>query len=251
MSVPILTYHQINKVSANQDPYGLVSTPEQFAEQMAYLHDTGWRCVRLIEVVRAYKNRSALPANSFAITFDDGYRDNYETALPIMQRYSFTATIFLVADRIGQMTDWDGQTGERAFPLMSWDEIHAMQKSGIDFGSHTSTHPRLNKIPPEQAKRELCESKQKLSQGLGAPVELIAYPYEVSDPAVQKLAAECGYLGAFGISSYPQNVYNLWREELGAADTLDSLRYKISPLSYPMMEIKRRLRPIKKLLKGG
>lgn len=248
--MPILLYHQVSEVRPEQDPYGLASTPAQFAEQMAYLHDNHYTCLRLVDYARAYRDGQPIPPKTFVITFDDGYRDNYEIAWPIMKKYGFTATIFLVADQIGSVTNWEGQKDTQSFPLMNWDEIREMQAGGIDFGSHTCTHPRLNQLSAEAVKQELCDSKTRLAEGLERSVETLAYPYEVSTYEVQRIAAECGYLAACGTANHPESLYNLWRVEFGAEDTLASLKYKLSALQHRMEEFKRQARKVKKWIRG-
>ena len=240
----ILLYHAIQTLTSEQDPYALAVTPQAFATQMAYLANNGYQCLPLVEIVRAWKTRQSLTRKVFAITFDDGYKDNYETALPIMQQHGFTATIFLVTDQLGKISNWDGQQNERALPLMSWDEVRAMKEQGFDFGSHTRTHPRLTHLDAERAREEICTSRQIMADELGAPPVIFAYPYENFNPDMERIVEDCGYLGAMGSPIYGENLFNLWRTEFGTRDTMRRFAFKVSRAYRPFILAKKYLRRV-------
>lgn len=243
--IPVLLYHKIGQTPPERDPYRMTMPPQMFAQQMDTLHRRGWHCLPLVDIVKAQIEKRTLPPRSFAITFDDGYRDNYTAALPILKRHGFTATIFLVADQIGGANTWDEPGGD---PLMTWDEIRTMRGEGIDFGSHTRTHASLSTIPEEQAAWEIGTSKQIIEDGLGGPIALLAYPYERYTPAVQRITGQCGYLGACGSPRLPENRYNLWRRQIfGPTDTPLRFTLKLSPLWWPFQDLKRRAR---RMIKG-
>jgi peptidoglycan/xylan/chitin deacetylase (PgdA/CDA1 family) len=249
MKTPVFLYHQIADIGSDKDPYRLSVTPEQFDRQMAYLNLRAYHCLPLATMIKAQLTGDRLTRKTFAITFDDGYRDNFEVAMPILLRYKFTATIFLVADWIGQPTNWEGQSGDKAFPLMNWDEIREMQAQGFHFGSHTRTHPRLDELSPEQVEWELRSSKQILEEGLGRQVELLAYPYEGVNLQVQKIAEQVGYIGACGRPPLEENRFNIWRNQIHTTDTLGSFGYKASRLWHRYINFRYRS-PITNALRG-
>lgn len=171
--VPILTYHSIDEGGS------VVSTsPQTFCGQMRFLSESSFKVVSLGEVATAVRERRALPPNAVAITFDDGYRSVYTEAFPVLDRYGFTATVFLVTDYCGRDNDWPGQwPGIKRAPLLAWAEIEEMNRAGIDFGSHTATHPDLTRIPLERAEHEIRLSKAAIDDRLGRPATSFAYPY--------------------------------------------------------------------------
>ena len=182
-AVMILTYHSLD------DSGSVISiSPQAFAEQMQILHDLDMKVVPLSnirEVLGGTNDSRPL----IAITFDDGFRNIYEHGFPILQRYGFPATVFLVTDYCGKTNDWPGQPLHmKRYPLLTWDEIREMSKGMIEFGSHTQTHPDLTMLPTHRVDEELLGSKRKIEDTIGRPVDLFAYPYGTFDDAVRNVA---------------------------------------------------------------
>lgn len=184
MAALILTYHSID------DSGSVISTaPEVFRRQMRQIHESSFAVISLAELVEATRECRPLPQRSLIITFDDGYRNVYSAALPVLRQYGFTATVFLVTDYCGRNNDWPGQGREiRPMPLLSWAEAAEMRQAGLEFGSHTATHPDLTRVSDEQAAEELKRSKTAIELHLGAEPVTIAYPYGKYDARVKALA---------------------------------------------------------------
>jgi peptidoglycan/xylan/chitin deacetylase (PgdA/CDA1 family) len=179
----ILMYHSLR----TQGPFFSVR-PDDFEWQMHYLSRNRIPVVRLSELVRRLRAREPL-GGAVAITFDDGYQDNYTLAFPILQRYGFPATIFMVAGMIGKRND--------AHEYLSDTELKEMQSSGqIEVASHTMTHPKLATVSRHEAFFELGESKRVLEQLLAMPVPFIAYPKGNFSEETISVARECGYEAA-------------------------------------------------------
>ena len=123
--------------------------------------------------------------HELAITFDDGYRDNFENALPVLERLALPATFFVVSDWVG--TDvvpwWDGQQGFR-HPLMTWDQVRALHRRGFSIGGHTRTHVDLGVVSGDHAVDEIVGARRSLEERLGAAVDLFALPYGGRDNIV-------------------------------------------------------------------
>ncbi len=256
--ISILLYHQIVALTPDGDPKGLAVTPRNFEQHMAYLYHKGYHCLRLDDLVQYLHQQKSLPRKSFVITFDDGFRDLYEVVSPILNRFEFTATIFLVAGQTGRRSNWEGQRGTAAAPLLSWKEARALVAQGFTFGSHTMTHPPLPKIDLTQARHEIQMSRAVISEKLGVPIKLFSYPYSQHNRPVRNLVVESGYTAACGGERGTWSMFNIWRTQCVRSDTLLSFAFKIhglynqyiwlreqSVLAGPLSQMRKRLkRPI-------
>jgi peptidoglycan/xylan/chitin deacetylase (PgdA/CDA1 family) len=194
MKVPILLYHKIDHVAPGSRYPGNYVTPRQFDAQLALLKLLAYRSISFADYLRYRRGDGRLPRRSVIITFDDGYRSNRAVALPILERHGFRATIFLVAGRLGETNTWDAD--ELQEPLLDLAEVRAMQARGMEFESHTMTHPRLTRLAPAAVLDELRSSRERLAQLLGRPVEVLCYPYGDYNEETKRLAREAGYQAA-------------------------------------------------------
>lgn len=196
--VPVLAYH---KISNDDSIYSI--DKELFDRQMKYLADQGYTSISLDQMAAGLAGKVKLPDKPVVITFDDGYLDNYTTALPILEKYGLRAAIFITVDKVGQPD------------YLSWQQINDMQVRGVDIGSHTLSHAALTDISPAQREREVLQSKSILDAHLKKPIEFIAYPHGKFDVAFFELLKSSGYQGAFsgvtGLNFTDANTYQLKR----------------------------------------
>jgi peptidoglycan/xylan/chitin deacetylase (PgdA/CDA1 family) len=195
--LPILMYHRVAPSGSDSLARWRV-TPAAFEEQLAYLRDTGYRSVTLAEWRHAAAARRALNGRAVLLTFDDGYADFAEHAWPLLQRYGFGATVFLVSDRVGEVNLWDRPHAE-ALRLMDWTTLRELAAQGVVFGAHSASHPPLTALDPADVVREGCRSLVTLARELGLPPSAFAYPYGDTDGAVQRLIGACGYVYGLGV----------------------------------------------------
>jgi len=216
----ILAYHHVTATEPAGAARRYALSARQFEAHIEYLLARGYRCLSLDELVLA----SARRPRAFALTFDDGYADFIEHAYPILERHALTATVFLVAERIGGQSDWEG---EASAALLDWRQIRELQRAGITFGSHTRTHRRLTQLTAAELQDELQGSKGQLEAGLGAPVTALAYPFGDSDAVVQQAAAAAGYALACGSTTGRPGRFNIWRCPCGSSQV--DFAFEISP----------------------
>jgi peptidoglycan/xylan/chitin deacetylase (PgdA/CDA1 family) len=172
-SIPILMYHSISGEAETAHPYYRTSTsPQQFALQMKYLHENGYRTASLPEIVGQLQGKGAVVDKQVVITFDDGYRDFYHHAFPALSQYGFSATIFLPTAYIG-----DHPVQFKGKDCLTWAEVRELSKHGILFGSHTVTHPQLRELSVPAINAEIANSKATIEEKLGSAVGSFAYPY--------------------------------------------------------------------------
>jgi len=183
--VPVLNYHQIN----NEDHNALTLSDTEFEAQMQYLYNSGYTAISPDQLVDYVQYGKKLPTNPILITFDDGYEDNYRMAYPILQKYHFTATIFII-------TDFAGKYGR----YLTWEQIKEMSDNGLTFEDHTLSHILLTKASNEEVRAQLAQSKKALEWRLGKKVEYLAYPGGEYDQRVIQLTKEAGYRAAFTVN---------------------------------------------------
>lgn len=172
-SVPILMYHSISdQDETGVSPYYRTCTsPRMFAEQMRFISERGYRTISLPEARRRLQAGDDV-AKTAVITFDDGFRDFHLEAFPVLNGFGQTATMFLPTSFIG-----DTRRKFKGRECLTWEDVRALRRHGINFGSHTVTHPKLVTLPVEAILRELADSKQEIEQQIGEKVETFAYPY--------------------------------------------------------------------------
>lgn len=214
----ILMYHSINHNGAF-----FTIDPENFKKQMDYLNEKKYNVISLSSLAGFLKKRKIL-SKTVVLTFDDGYEDNYFNAFPILKKYDFPATIFLVTGFIGE--EKSTPAGIR-LKFLNWDQIKEMHDSGlIDFEPHTVNHPRLTQIPLEKAREEILESKKTIEEKLNKECKLFAYPYaKRSEQEISKILKENGFEGALivreGLVSFYDSLFALKRNSI---DSLTGFR---------------------------
>jgi len=171
--IPVLTYHSIDNSGS------VISTdPKTFRKQMQILADADFNVVSLKTLGKSLLENAALPPKTIVLTFDDGFQNFYTTAFPVLNKYNFPATVFLITDYCGKFNDWAGNLPTlEPSKLMDWSEIKELSKNNIEFAAHSRTHPDLTKLNTEKAAREMVESKLTVEERLGVEVTDFAYPY--------------------------------------------------------------------------
>jgi peptidoglycan/xylan/chitin deacetylase (PgdA/CDA1 family) len=186
VQIPILTYHSIDSSGS------IISTdPEIFRAQMKILVDENYNVQPLSKIVESLKNKEKIAPKTIALTFDDGFKNFYYRAFPVLSAYGFPATVFLVTDYCGRYNDWRGNPLK--FPrtrLLSWAEIKFLAMNNIEFGAHTRTHPDLTKIPITAAEREILQSKSIIEGKIGKKVQTFAYPFGKFNQCTKQIVAE-------------------------------------------------------------
>jgi len=182
----ILMYHRVAEVAENP----LCVTPNRFAEQMTWLKRHGLRGVgvgTLVDAMRGGHQRGLV-----GITFDDGFVNLVEAALPELVRHGFTATMFIVSGLLGQANEWD-KGKVPVWPLMSAGQVRELAAAGMEIGSHGTMHRRLAGISPNQLEAEVRESRASLGELIGAPIRGFAYPHGSMDTAARHAVRDAGY----------------------------------------------------------
>lgn len=211
--IPILMYHSVadEDESAMRPYYRLATMPSQFLQQMTWLHEQRYRTVSLDSAVELLRSGGGTAEKTVVITFDDGYRNFCQNAFPVLQRFGFTATMFLPTASIG-----DRPLVFKQRECMTWADVRELQREGICFGSHTVSHPQLHGLDRERIREEIVRSRQTIEDKTGSAVDSFAYPYafpQTDEPfkaMVREMLEEEGYrhgvctqIGRAGVASDP------------------------------------------------
>lgn len=256
----VLIYHRVNDVL---EPNDLVIPTAKFREQMEFLKK---HCdvIGVEELIQATgyrpqaeekEQKKSLRLEAWglkrrplvAITFDDGYRDNYLNAYPILKELGLPATIFLTTGMIGTDQKRPRYKDMPAPDMLGWEEVHEMTQNGITFGGHTVSHPNLSQLSYEKQKKEIEESIEVLKiedrkwkiekQGnpssiVDLPSSIFCYPYGEYNEDTLKILKELGVKIAFtvkpGINTNKTNPLELRRTEINGLDSLFDFKKKLA-----------------------
>ena len=197
LSVPILMYHEI--AQPPETTSRLAVSPDDFAAQLAYLYGGGFKTVTAAELLAAVVGAGQLPDRAVVLTFDDGYEDFHSRAMPLLERYGFTATVFVT-------TGWVQDAGpllvgRRPGRMLSWSQIAEAADAGIEVGAHSRQHLQLDQLPEKLLREELYTSKAQLEDKLGSPVTGLAYPFGYSNARVRQVARDAGHCYGCAVSN--------------------------------------------------
>jgi peptidoglycan/xylan/chitin deacetylase (PgdA/CDA1 family) len=192
MSIPILTYHQVAVPPPRRTPArGLTVHPTSFRRQMRLMRGLGYQGLSMRELMPYLRGERT--GKVFGITFDDGFRNVHQHALPVLVELGFTATNYFVSKQLDGSNAWDRELGVPSAALMSIAEMREWDKLGNEVGSHTLDHVNLPRISLDEARRQITESKDELEQLLGRAVTAFCYPYGSQESIHRQMAREAGY----------------------------------------------------------
>lgn len=219
--LPIVMYHYIRTVSRS-DPvgYNLSITPEHFRAQLQWLKDRGYTTLTMHEVDEVLAGRRPVPVHPVALTFDDGYRDFYTTAAPLLREQGFNATNYLPTQLVGGKN------------YMSWREIVELDAEGFEMAAHSQYHVDISKATGDRARLEVFGAKADLESHLGHPVVDWAYPYGGVSVAAAKLVREAGFWSAVTTRSgswrYPDQMLYLSRARMSGGDAASEIAWAVT-----------------------
>ncbi|HEU5064977.1 MAG TPA: polysaccharide deacetylase family protein [Gaiellaceae bacterium] len=181
--VPILMYHRVHATPpASQRP--LTVHPADFARQMRWLKQHGYRTITQRELYEALFLGKRLGPKPILITFDDGYSEVFHKAVPVLKRLDMRATAYVIS----------GRTLRSDTVFLTWHLLRALERDGVEIGSHTVEHRRLTSLSDGEALRELVQSRRAFERRLDHPVQWLAYPLGAYDSRIERLARRAGYV---------------------------------------------------------
>ncbi|MCX8083724.1 MAG: polysaccharide deacetylase family protein [Calditerrivibrio sp.] len=195
--IDVIMYHQIGRFKKMSSHKATYCDVKRFENQLRLLKFNGFKSISMGQLYLYLKGEVAsLPEKCVVLTFDDGYENFYEYALPLLQKYGFTAVVYVLAGKIGEKADWLEKDGHYPAKLMSLSQIRDIIKYGIEIGSHGYSHLRLTECEYYIAKDDIIKSKKILEDLLGCNVDHFCYPYGYHNIEIMRTVKEAGYLTA-------------------------------------------------------
>lgn len=239
----ILFYHRVS-----DEPDELAVSPRKFREQMEYLATEGYDVLDVVSAAKLLSNRGGPPPKTIALSFDDGYLDVAEHALPAFSCFGFRATVFVApAVTDGRATfSWYREQP----PLLDWADLRELDRDGtLRVEAHSLTHPNLPTLEKDDARVEIAGSKAALEERLGRKVEAFSYPSGLFGDRERRLVEEAGYRFAVscepGVNDGRTDLFALRRRQIDARDTMLDFRAKVAgahDTPPPLRGLYRRLR---------
>lgn len=186
-------YHAVGQPGEPASEY--VVPERQFARQLNWLWRSGVEALTVAQLIQTLQSRRMPAKRSLVITFDDGYADNYQVALPILRHYGITATVFIVTSVLGGRADWGGSE-LRGREILDAQDVRKLHAAGIEIGGHTMTHPRLTDISSAEAAHEVAGCHRVIEGEFGIQAASFAYPFGAEDLAVRQVLRASGFAGA-------------------------------------------------------
>ncbi len=224
----VLAYHKVTRFEFG----GTWVPPARFVSQIDMLSDAGFTFIDEDTYLRTVAGERPGSCREVLLTFDDGYRELLDNAIPELEKRQIPALIFIVSSFAGRENEWELRLPGRRFMHMDWDEIADLARRGFALGSHTSTHRDLTRLAPDDVRGELVDSKSELEGRIGCAIKSLSYPFGRTSKFVASEAARAGYRAAF--SMYPRgrsaaiDRFALRREGVYIIDTAASLRCKLT-----------------------
>ncbi|MDB4908347.1 MAG: putative polysaccharide deacetylase [Gemmatimonadetes bacterium] len=199
MTLPlILCWHKVER----RGELGVTRvSPRRFARQVERLARAGYRTLTLHELLACARGERAAAPYELAITFDDAYRGLREHAFPVLRAHGFGATVGVITDYAGKLNRWDVAYGGRRFAHLAWRDMRAWQARGIEFISHSASHPRLTWLTDGEIELDLARSRDVLRGELDVDPVAVSYPFGAVNARVALAAQRAGFTAGFSLGT--------------------------------------------------
>jgi peptidoglycan/xylan/chitin deacetylase (PgdA/CDA1 family) len=217
-------YHYLSAPPSGADAIrtDLSVSPALFESHLAYLRQAGYETISLSQLSYALSQESDLPANPIVITFDDGYRDNYQHAFPLLRKYGYSATVFVFT----QVIDTNNVN------YLSWEMVKEMHQGGMEFGSHSYRHSDLRGRDVDFLVYEILGSKEAIEERTQEPVRFFSYPSGRYDELAIRVLESANFWGAvttqWGARQSFEARFEMPRIRVRGNDTADDLAEKLN-----------------------
>lgn len=235
--IKVLMYHQIvEKQSVKQsDEYSVCV--DDFRKQLRILEALNFTPITFLDYKLYLEDKLTLPKKPIILTFDDGYLDTFELALPVLLEFDMRAVIFVMGNRDLLRADWDEKGGGTGELLMTNEQILKASSFGFEIGAHSMNHRSLTELNEDELKNEVLNSKKSIESILDKRIHSFSYPYGCTNQTVRRITRECGFTFGCGVYTGPpgfgENFYDFRRLTINEhTGILQFLMYLVLPYQY-------------------
>jgi peptidoglycan/xylan/chitin deacetylase (PgdA/CDA1 family) len=196
--IPILLYHSISS-EASSSFYPWTVSPGRFDEHVRFLREEGYTPLTVTELVDRLGEVARLPEKPVIVTFDDGFADFAENAVPVLTRYDFSSTLYIVTGYVGGTSSWLRNEGEGDRPMLTWQQINELPAAGVECGAHSHSHLQLDSLRTSDANDQIVWSRRELENRLGRAVDSFSYPHGYHRRVNRSQVQEAGYTSACAV----------------------------------------------------
>ncbi|MCH8567117.1 MAG: polysaccharide deacetylase family protein [Balneolales bacterium] len=235
--IKVLMYHRIIQDVAVKYNHWHYVTIAEFRKQLKLIDRLGYTPITFKDYHLYQEDKLTLPSKPIIITFDDGYLDTYENAIPIMKEMGMRGVVFAIGNRKLKRAEWDERDEDDVCPLMTDRQLQAVSSLGFEIGSHSMHHVILSDLTDSEAKYTILQSKIEIEAVLQVPVQSFAYPYGKFDKRIKQIVSESGYLFACGVytgsPTFGKTVYDLRRIAINHNTSIQAFAIKlVTPYQY-------------------
>lgn len=250
--IKVLMYHRvIGEEQANSFDHWTGVEANDFEIQMMLLEHFGYTPISFNDFRLYLLDRLKLPKKPIILTFDDGYKDFYNYAYPILKKYGFKAVLFALGNRSIRENIWDDSESIQTAPLLNDKQLLELNDYGFEIGAHTMNHPSLTSVSIQKAEYEIRQSKASLERLLDNSVYTFCYPYGLQNKRLRQLVRRAGYCFACSVYTGPhqfgESFYNIRRITIKKETSLFGFALSVlTPNEYLKLAYS-----IKKVINGG
>lgn len=234
--IKVLMYHRIvKKKRKGRNKYSV--TIDDFRNQLKILEILNFTPITFLDYKLYMEEKLTLPKKPIILTFDDGYLDTFELAIPALLEFDMRAVIFVMGDRILKRANWDKDEEMTGSKLMTNDQILTASSLGFEIGAHSMNHQNLTKLSEIELREEIMDSMKSIESILGKRIQSFAYPYGSTDERIIRITEECGFTFGCGVYSGPpgfgEDFYDFRRLTINSrTGILRFLLYMLTPYQY-------------------
>lgn len=237
-------YHRVGDFKGIKEHKALFCHYKRFAAQMAWLHAFGYSVIDMDTCVQAVSGTIKMPKRAVVLTFDDGFEDFYSYAFPVLLRYNFPATVYVLSELIGNNASWFAKEQRESPPMLRLTQLKELMENSVTVGSHGKRHQKLAQLSGYELEDEIIGSKQALEAMLGQELKHFCYPYGSYNKDTLDVVKKTGYLSAVtcarGGAKQGDDLLQLPRKAISFGDSLAGFFWKLHmkhrrkqpPLSY-------------------